>query len=150
MAVSDYSTTAGDNTSISGITVTDSTLANQLDNIIRQMMADIKEADDANAKSADHPLVPVAHCHYNGATPTVWSSSGFSSVSKAGTGDYTFTFTTAFGDVSDYYPDIAVESSTASIVTLTNLTTSGFSVRVFNTSFAATDRNIRLKVWEKL
>lgn len=51
MAVSDYSTTPGDNTSISGITVTDSTVANQLDNIIRQMMADIRAADNANVKT---------------------------------------------------------------------------------------------------
>lgn len=50
--VSDYSTTAADNTSISGITVSDATLASQLDNIIRQVMADVKAADDANAKLA--------------------------------------------------------------------------------------------------
>lgn len=51
MAVSDYSTTPGDNTSISGIPVSDSTVANQLDNIIRQMMADIKTADGTYLKS---------------------------------------------------------------------------------------------------
>lgn len=52
MAVSDYSTTPGNNTTISGITVSDSTVVNQLDNIIRQMMADIKSADDANVKTS--------------------------------------------------------------------------------------------------
>lgn len=52
MAVSDYSTTPADNTSISGLTVSDSTVANTLDNIIRQMMADIRAADNENAKTA--------------------------------------------------------------------------------------------------
>lgn len=51
MAVSDYSTTPGNNTSISGLAVTDSTVADTLDNIIRQMMADIRAADDANLKT---------------------------------------------------------------------------------------------------
>lgn len=53
MAVSDYSTTPGNNTSISGLTVTDATVANTLDDIIRQMMADIKSADDDNLKTSD-------------------------------------------------------------------------------------------------
>lgn len=52
MSVADYSTTPGDNTSISGIPVSDSTVANQLDNIIRQMMADIKTADATYLKSS--------------------------------------------------------------------------------------------------
>lgn len=51
MSVSDYSTTPGDNTSISGLTVTNATIANSLDDIIRQLMADIKSADSANLKT---------------------------------------------------------------------------------------------------
>ncbi len=52
MPVSDYSTTPSDNTSISGLTVSDATVADTLDNIIRQMMADIRSADNANVKTA--------------------------------------------------------------------------------------------------
>lgn len=50
--VADYSTTPSDNTSISGLTVSDATVADTLDNIIRQMMADIRLADNANLKTA--------------------------------------------------------------------------------------------------
>lgn len=53
MAVSDYSTTPGSNTSISGLAVSDSTVIDTVDNIVRQMMADIRAADDENAKTAD-------------------------------------------------------------------------------------------------
>jgi len=42
MAVTDYSTTAADNTSISGIAVRDSTPVDSVDNIIRQLMADVR------------------------------------------------------------------------------------------------------------
>jgi hypothetical protein len=50
MAVSDYSTTPGDNTSISGLAVSDATVVNTWDNIIRQLMADIRTADNQNVK----------------------------------------------------------------------------------------------------
>jgi hypothetical protein len=55
--VADYSTTPSDNTSISGLTVSDATVADTLDNIVRQMMADIRAADNANAKPADNETV---------------------------------------------------------------------------------------------
>lgn len=55
--VADYSTTPSDNTSISGLTVSDATVADTLDNIIRQMMADIRSADNANAKTADNETI---------------------------------------------------------------------------------------------
>lgn len=48
--VSDYSTTPADNTSVSGLDVSDSTPVNTIDNIIRQIMADIRAADDQNIK----------------------------------------------------------------------------------------------------
>jgi hypothetical protein len=50
MAVSDVSTPPGDNTSISGLAVSDATVVNTWDNIIRQLMADVRAADDANVK----------------------------------------------------------------------------------------------------
>jgi len=46
MAVTDYSTTPADNTSISGTAVSDSTPVDSVDNIIRQMMADIRSFYD--------------------------------------------------------------------------------------------------------
>lgn len=60
MPVSDYSTTPSDNTSISGLAVTDSTVASTLDNIIRQLMADIRLADNANAKTGNLGLGTMA------------------------------------------------------------------------------------------
>lgn len=42
MAVSDYSTTPGDNTSLGGQTVSDATQVNAVDDLIRQLMADMK------------------------------------------------------------------------------------------------------------
>lgn len=48
--VGDYSTTPGDNTAISGLAVSDATIVSTIDDIIRQLMADIRLADDANMK----------------------------------------------------------------------------------------------------
>jgi hypothetical protein len=50
MPVSDYSTTPADNTAISGLAVSNATVVNTLDDIIRQIMADIRLADDQNIK----------------------------------------------------------------------------------------------------
>jgi len=54
MAVSDYSGTPADNTVISGLPVSDNTVVNTVDDIIRQLMADIKTVYD------DTPLKSVA------------------------------------------------------------------------------------------
>jgi hypothetical protein len=52
MAGIDYSITAGSNTSIAGIAVSDSTVPSNLDNIVRQLMADIRRAwNDLGAKA---------------------------------------------------------------------------------------------------
>jgi hypothetical protein len=92
MPVSDYSTTPSDNTSISGITVSDATVADTIDNIFRQMMADIRAADNANAKTADNETITGN-----------WTVSGTFTLSNAATfnGATTFTGATAFnGDAS--------------------------------------------------
>ncbi len=50
--VSDYSTTAADNTAISGLAVSNATVISTVDDIIRQLMADIRAADNANVKTS--------------------------------------------------------------------------------------------------
>jgi hypothetical protein len=60
MAISDYSTTAADNTSIGGITVSDATAVDAVDNIIRQLMADIKSALGTEIQAYDAQLAALA------------------------------------------------------------------------------------------
>lgn len=59
MAVADYSTTPSSNTSISGLAVSDSTAVDSVDDIIRQLMADIKVFYDA-AQPLDAGLTSIS------------------------------------------------------------------------------------------
>ena len=65
MAVSDYSTTPGDNTSISGIAVSDSTVIDTVDNIVRQLMADTKAFYDS-VPSASGSLTITGNWDFDG------------------------------------------------------------------------------------
>jgi hypothetical protein len=67
MAVGDYSNTAGNNTAIAGINIGEGCSPANLNNAIRQMMADIKTFSDSVPSTAT--LMPKAAGTFSGTQP---------------------------------------------------------------------------------
>lgn len=90
-------------------------------------------------------LQPRAAAHYDGITPGVNASQGFSSIVRNSTGNYSFTFTTAEADAL-YLPQVTVLSGAANSVQVNNVTTTGFDVSVFDGANSPVNRGIFVEV----
>lgn len=75
MAVSNYSTNPDENTTISGINIAEGCAPSGINNAIRQLMADVKEAYDAQAE-ANENLEKAAETVMTGATSEAAGKSG--------------------------------------------------------------------------
>lgn len=143
MAVSDWSTTAASNTTVGAISIAEGMDPGDVNDAIREMMAQLA------TWYGDQFMVPVAFAIYNGSTPAVVDSYGFSGIAKNGTGDYTLTFSSAQAD-TNYVVQATLATSLADSIGLVNTLTTSFDINVLTNAAAAADRVFHVSVWRSL
>lgn len=143
MAVSDWSTTAASNTTVGAISIAEGMDPGDVNDAIREMMSQLA------TWYGDQFMKPVAFAIYNGSTPAVVASNGLSGVAKNGTGDYTFTFSSAEAD-TDYVVLATLVSTVGDTATVSAKATTDFDITILNSSSLAADRVVQVAVWRSL
>lgn len=135
----------------SAATLTAGTSANNLVQLNGSAQLPAVDASQLTNLPIGFTLVAAAQMDENSGSPTLSGDTGFSGVTRNGTGDYTFSFSSAEADTNYIVHVTPLNTGTGTanryFFGVQSLTVNGFDVEVVNVNGTAIDVDLMITVW---